>query len=270
MIHWWERDVIDGGKLPLMLCLIAYILTFIITRTVTRRIRAGKGPFRDVVTSGGVHVHHSVPGLALLVVGAFTSLGAQSDFWWYISAVMIGIGVSLVLDEFALILHLSDQYWTAEGRVSVDLVCLSGACLMLALVGFSPIGVDDVGGTELAVRLGTMVVLIGHGLLILWCVLKGKYYVALLGAFLPPIALVGAIRLAKPGSIWARRFYSPGRCEAAAARQACPPTTLGSRASPVAEPGRRSALEPTGRRCDIGQIGKFRQTATRATNRALR
>jgi hypothetical protein len=39
------------------------------------------------------------------------------------------------------------------------------------------------------------------------CLLKGKLVTGVIGAFLQPIALVGAIRLAKPGSWWARRRY---------------------------------------------------------------
>ena len=54
---------------------------------------------------------------------------------------LIGIGVSLVLDEFALILHLQDVYWSGEGQLSVEAVSLTAACLGLALGGFSPFGV---------------------------------------------------------------------------------------------------------------------------------
>src|SRR5438067_770400 len=109
-----------------MLCFIAFVLTFAITRTITRLIRAGRGPFHDQVTSSGVHVHHAVPGLILLIVGAFVSIGAPGPGPWpSIAAVTIGIGVSLVLDEFALVLHLTDVYWTQEGRVSVDMIGLT-------------------------------------------------------------------------------------------------------------------------------------------------
>jgi hypothetical protein len=52
------------------------------------------------------------------------------------------------------------------------------------------------------------------------CLLKGKYRIALLGIFIPPLALIGAIRLALPGSRWARRWYSPTRLERAQARAA--------------------------------------------------
>jgi lysyl-tRNA synthetase class 2 len=37
--------------------------------------------------------------------------------------------------------------------------------------------------------------------------LKGKIYFAIFGVFLPLLAIIGAIRLAEPGSIWARLFY---------------------------------------------------------------
>lgn len=217
---WWQRDVIDAGKLPLMLCLVSFVVTFVTTRTITRLIRAGRGPFRNQVTSSGVHVHHAVPGLVLLIIGAFSALGTIAQVWRAVAAVLIGVGVSLVLDEFALILHVTDDYWTNEGRVSVDLVSLAAACLGLAVVGFSPVGVDDVGPTELAVRLGSTAGLLGHGVLLLICVLKGKYSVALLGLFLPLIAVVGAVRLARPGSAWARHRYRPERQDKAARRAA--------------------------------------------------
>src|SRR5262249_7352434 len=37
--------------------------------------------------------------------------------------------------------------------------------------------------------------------------LKGKFKLGAFGVFVPGLAVVGAVRLAKPGSLWARRFY---------------------------------------------------------------
>lgn len=210
-MHWWHRDIIGAHKLPLMLCFLAFVATFLVTRTITRLIRGGKGPFRDQVTASGTHIHHAVPGLILLITGAFVSVSTQGLLWPSVAAVLIGIGVSLVLDEFALILHLSDVYWSAEGRVSVDLVSLAAACLGLALVGFSPIGVDDVGGTELAVRIGGVTILVIHLVVVFTCVVKGKYSLALIGIFVPLVALVGAFRLARPRSVWSRHLYDARR-----------------------------------------------------------
>jgi hypothetical protein len=57
MLSWWHRDVIAAGKLPLMLCFLSFVVTFASTRTITRLIRDGRGPFRNVAV-GGTHIHH--------------------------------------------------------------------------------------------------------------------------------------------------------------------------------------------------------------------
>jgi hypothetical protein len=218
MHGWWQQDVVDGGKWPLMLCFVSFVLTFLLTRLVTRLIRAGHGPFGNVVTSSGTHIHHAVPGLILLVVGAFVTVGSATSgigVWFGIAAVMIGAGVSLVLDEFALILHLQDVYWSNEGRLSVNLVSLTAAYLGLALTGLSPLGVDNVGDGELVFRLGAVAAVAIHGSLVLACVLKGKYRLSVLALPIPAVALAGAVRLARPGSVWARRRYSPARASKA-------------------------------------------------------
>lgn len=102
-------------KVPLAVLFVAFLVTFLITRTITRLIRAGKGPFRNNI-EGGVHIHHAVPGLILLLIGAVTSVAVAGHApGSLIAAVLIGVGASLVLDEFALILHLTDVYWTKEG-----------------------------------------------------------------------------------------------------------------------------------------------------------
>src|SRR6204780_1059690 len=221
MSSWWHRDVIAAGKLPLMLCFLAFVLTFVATRFITRMIRDGRGPFRNV-SADGTHIHHSVPGIILLIIGAFTAIGgpAGSLGWICFAAVAVGIGTSLVLDEFALILHLQDVYWSGEGQLSVEAVSLTAACLGLALAGFSPFGVKDVGGIELSLRLTATGILIADGVLSFICVLKGKYRTALFGLFLPPVGVTGALRLARPSSIWARHRYQGKRLERAARRAA--------------------------------------------------
>src|SRR5215203_6683715 len=98
MTDWWQRNIVEPGKLPLLMCLLAFVLTFVATRTVTRLIRAGKGPFHDV-SSGGVHVHHAVPGILLATVGGFASVGVHGQGWAKsAAAIVFGIGIGLVLD----------------------------------------------------------------------------------------------------------------------------------------------------------------------------
>ncbi len=50
--------------------------------------------------------------------------------------------------------------------------------------------------------------------------MKGKYKLALFGAFIPLCALVAAMRLARPESRWAKRHYGPAKLARAKARTA--------------------------------------------------
>ncbi|MCE7081539.1 hypothetical protein [Streptomyces sp. ST2-7A] len=192
----------------------AFLLTFAGVRLVTRMIRAGRGPFRNVST-GGLHVHHAVPGVVLMTVGGFGAVAAGDDGWpAVVCAVVFGAGAGLVLDEFALILHLSDVYWSDEGRRSVEVVALTAAGVGLVLAGYLPLGVENL--TEEQSRNGwavTGTVLFHFGCALV-ALIKGKPWMAVVGVLVPFVALVGAVRLARPASPWARRRYRGRRARA--------------------------------------------------------
>ncbi|KOX27031.1 membrane protein [Streptomyces sp. NRRL F-4707] len=208
MGEWWQRNIVEPGKLPLLLALTAFVLTFVVTRVVTRLIRAGKGPFGNV-EAGGVHIHHVVPGVVLTVVGGFAAVaGGRQGFGPALAAVVFGIGAGLVLDEFALILHLDDVYWSEAGRQSVEVVVLTAALVGLVLAGFTPFGVDGVSQGESQDRTNVILTVAGNFLFSLLALAKGKARLAVFGVIVPVIALIGAVRLARPGSPWARRFYA--------------------------------------------------------------
>ncbi|MFE5562190.1 hypothetical protein [Streptomyces sp. NPDC056544] len=207
MGHWWYRNIVEPGKLALLLALLSFVMSFLVTRVITRMIRAGRGPFKNV-TPGGLHIHHVVPGVILVIIGGFGAVGSgRYGFGAYVSAVIFGLGAGLVLDEFALILHLDDVYWSEQGRKSVELVVITAAVVALVIGGFVPFGVNDLSTEERQSR--GLVVMNGAtnfclSLLALW---KGKARTALFGLVVPLVALVGAIRLARPGSPYAKRFY---------------------------------------------------------------
>ncbi|WP_458318171.1 hypothetical protein [Mycolicibacterium brisbanense] len=205
--EWWQHEIVHGYKGPLLLSFVAFVVTFVATRTITRLIRAGKGPFHNVST-GGVHMHHSTPGVLLLILGAFMGVGSPPlSVWTYVAGVLIGVGASLVLDEFAMIFRLQDVYWSQEGQLSVNIVTLAAACIGLAAVGVSPVKVHDVPGAVTAVRIAAVVLLVFHFLVVAVTALKGKYPTALVGLFVSPVAWVAAVRLARPTSPWARWRY---------------------------------------------------------------
>jgi uncharacterized membrane protein len=205
---WFERNIMEPGKLPLLLALVSFVLTFLITRGITRLIRAGKGPFRNISGSGGVHVHHVVPGVILTIIGGFGAVaGGQYGFGSALAAVVFGIGAGLVMDEFALVLHLADVYWTPDGRKSVEMVVLTASLVGLLLIGFSPLGVNDLNEDQQqnrAVVLANVLVNFAFALIALF---KGKVRIAVLGVIIPLVAVIGAVRLARPTSPWAKRFY---------------------------------------------------------------
>ncbi|MEU6533006.1 hypothetical protein ABZ869_27890 [Streptomyces sp. NPDC046928] len=207
MGDWWQRNIVEPGKLPLLLALTAFVVTFLVTRVITRLIRAGKGPFRNI-SSGSVHIHHVVPGIILTVIGGFCAVaGGQHGFGSALAAVVFGVGAGLVMDEFALILHLDDVYWSEDGRKSVEMVVLTTALVGLLLLGYAPFGVNDLNQEEMQNR-GTVLGTIGGNFLVaLLALYKGKAKMAVFGVVVPFVALFGAIRLARPTSPWARRFY---------------------------------------------------------------
>ena len=207
MGHWFYRNIVEPGKLPMLIALAAFIVTFLATRTITRMIRAGKGPFRNV-SPGGLHIHHVVPGVILMVIGGFWAVGTGGHgVSASVSAVVFGIGAGLVLDEFALVLHLDDVYWTEQGRQSVEVVVIATALALLVLGGSVPLGVNELTPDERQDRATVILTIAANFLFVLVAAYKGKGRMALIGTLVPPVALVGAVRLARPSSPWARRFY---------------------------------------------------------------
>ena len=219
--NWFARDIVAGGRLPLLCCLVAFILTFFVTRAFARvirhRVAAGR-PHRwwqpRNVHIGGVHVHHVTFGVVLVMLSGLILVtlsinGKEPEFT--VAATLFGIGAALVLDEYALILHLSDVYWEEDGRTSVDAVFAAVAVGGLLIMGLHPLmfflpiwhGADSMvlravvgGGMGLTLPLAVIVVL------------KGKVWTGLLGMFFVVLLMIGAIRLSRPHAPWARWWYT--------------------------------------------------------------
>jgi hypothetical protein len=191
-----------AGRETLLLLLAASLLTFVLTRLYTRLARVHGWRSGRV---GDVHLHHMVVGVVLVLVTGMLSLAMRpGDLGREILAVLFGIGAAFILDEFALSLHLRDVYWTPEGRHSIDASIIWMLLGSLLLVGVSPFGIHD--QSELPRAIGFGVVAVSIVLSIITC-LKGKLTLGLLSIFLPPLGLASAVRLARPGSVWAQLFY---------------------------------------------------------------
>jgi hypothetical protein len=115
--------------------LIAFLVTFLVVRTITYSIHVGRRPFRDVKV-GGTHVHHMVPGILLILITGYLSNAISFRAGRTTVAIFFGIGAALTLDEFALWLHLKDVYWQQQGRRSIDIVIVAASLAGLVVLGF--------------------------------------------------------------------------------------------------------------------------------------
>lgn len=247
-MDWYEQTIVASGRAGVIWMLIAFVVTFLVTRGITRKIRrqrieqarahagevarhmvghgvdggdsgADSGMVRDIAI-GGVHIHHQVWGLLLMLVAGMVSFAYELHSpWLEVSGVVFGIGAALVLDEFALWLHLDDVYWSAAGQKSVDAVVATVLVMTALILGSGPAGLtsDDLASGPIAIPIAIAI----NVVLVVITLMKGKIMMAAVGFFIPLVALFGAIRLAKVPSWWAGRFYAtrPGRLERAQARE---------------------------------------------------
>ncbi|HEU0019759.1 MAG TPA: hypothetical protein VFQ14_05655 [Thermoleophilaceae bacterium] len=179
---------------------------FLFIRTSARLIRMQVSWWPgNVETSSGLHIHHLVWGILTIMLTGFLAFSFQPDSPWIeILAVAFGVGCGLTLDEFALWLHLEDVYWSEEGRSSVDAVIIAVLIGWMLVVGVAPF---DSGEQESVTAL--ILVVSANLVLVVITIAKGKLVTGMVGALIPLLAIVGAIRLAKPNSRWAKRRYKP-------------------------------------------------------------
>lgn len=215
MATWFHRTIIETGRLPLFCFFAGMLVGFAFIRFSVRMIRAQVSWWPGNVTPGGTHIHHVVFGVVFMMIGGVAGLAIPDEVvsWRSVVAAFFGVGAALVLDEFALILHLEDVYWSERGRTSIDAIFVAVAVTGLLVVGVRPVLVQDVltaleegGGPATWVSAA-----VGVGLslsLVMITLLKGKIWTGLLGLFIPLLLLVGAIRLGRPHSPWARWRYS--------------------------------------------------------------
>jgi hypothetical protein len=206
------------GKEYHFLILVSFLISWGFIRGSAHMIRAQVSWWPgNVATKGGTHIHHLVWGILLLLSMGYLGISFNLESPWIeLVAIGFGIGMGLTLDEFALWLNLQDVYWSAKGRQSIDAVIVTTCLLVIALLGLQffidlheaafallGLGGERLDGSETTLYLVPWQVL-GIGLAIV-CLLKGRTFTAIVGAFIPLVALIGAVRPAKPDSRWARR-----------------------------------------------------------------
>lgn len=208
----------DVSERSAFILLAAFLASFLFIRTSARLIRSPKVSWwpGSVKTSGGLHLHHLVWGIVLLLLCGFLGFAVHPHSpATEILAALFGVGAGLTLDEFALWVHLRDVYWSEEGRSSFDAVIVAAVIGGLIVVGAAPFGLPDNTSS-----IDTLVVaVLSDVVLAAVAILKGKPLLGVIGIFIPPVSFIAAIRLASPHSPWARRFYASNQRKLARAQR---------------------------------------------------
>jgi hypothetical protein len=205
----FDTEIVNKGELPTLLLLISFGVTFGVTRFITHSIRSDRFAWLGNVEAGDTHIHHLVWGICLLLISGLLAVAVQPPLG--VTAVTFGIGAALTLDEFALWLHLDDVYWSEQGRQSIDAVIVFAIITGFMVLGAYPVSIEETGGSGIGNVAGIAISLAIGWAFVVVCFMKGKLIWGVLGLYIPPIAIIGACRLAKPDSSWARKRYDDAK-----------------------------------------------------------
>ena len=204
---FWNDQLVAHDKQWLFLVLVGLVGSFVFIRISTRLMRSPRVPWwpGSIVSDGGVHLHHLVFGIVtMMVAGTISFAGFAVSPLYEICALLFGIGIGLTIDEVELLVRLEDGYWAREGRSSVDAAVIAAGLLGLLVLGVRPVEIDSDDTATILLSVAAIAIEI---VLVVACVAKQRVLHAAVGIFFFPLAAYGAVRLGKPGSAWARRFY---------------------------------------------------------------
>ena len=211
MSDFWNDQLVANERQWLFLVLLGIVVSFGLIRMSTRLMRSPRTPWwpGSIVSEGGVHVHHLVFGIVLMMIaGTLSFAGFAVSPIYELCALAFGVGIGLTIDEFALWLYLDDVYWSDRGRQSVDALVVAVASMGLILLGVRPFDIDDASALDLVASIVAALVTL---ICVVVCVFKHRLLHATLGFFVFPLAYYGAVRIGKPDSPFAKRRYGNHR-----------------------------------------------------------
>ena len=179
----------------MFLVLVGFLGSFTFIRTSTRLMRSPKVPWwPGSVTTGGLHIHHLVFGIALMLIAPTIAFAiGDASPWWELTALAFGIGAGLTFDEFALWLHLDDVYWAEEGRRSVDAAVVAALFMGIAFLGVILFEIDGSDWEFFLVSLAGLLITLTT---VAICFLKRRIGHGVAGLFFAPLAYYGRPGLA--------------------------------------------------------------------------
>lgn len=134
----YRRQIRGTGREARFLIALAFFITFGVVRFITYAIRYHWLPFlHDNVTKSGLHIHHFVYGIIILLVVGYLALAfpEQQGKRLIVLSLFYGIAAALTLDEFAIWLNLEDVYWAKQGRESLDAAAMVATLFLVGGTG---------------------------------------------------------------------------------------------------------------------------------------
>src|ERR1700744_1556014 len=192
----FPADFLDKpGQRAGFVALAAFLGAFLFIRTSARLNRSPRVPWwpGSVSTGSGLHLHHLVWGIVLILISGFLGFAINPvSPWNEVLAALFGIGAGLTLDEFALWIYLKDVYWAEEGRASFDAVVVATVLGLLIVLGMAPFDLKDNASS-----LTTLIIVATIDIVLsAVAILKGKPLLGLIGVFIPLASIVASARLA--------------------------------------------------------------------------
>lgn len=215
---FWYDQLVSHHRQALFIVLVSFLLSFGLIRLSARLGRSQRFEWwpGSVVSDGGVHLHHLVWGIWLMLAGGALGFALfDSSGWREVAAAVFGIGAGFTIDEFALWVYLEDVYWAEEGRASIDAAVIAAVLMVMVLVGVRPFSIGTDNASEVifgGLLMTTLLVLVAT------CFAKHRLLHGAIGFFLWPLAIYGAVRVGKPGSTYAKRWYGEKKLAKAAKR----------------------------------------------------
>jgi hypothetical protein len=204
---FWYDQLVSHNRQALFIVLVSFLFSFGFIRVSARLGRSPRFEWwpGSVVSDSGVHLHHLVWGIWLMLGGGALGFALfDSSGWREVAAAVFGIGAGFTIDEFALWVYLDDVYWAEEGRSSIDAAVIAAVLMLMLLVGARPVEIGTDNVTEVVFGSAIMLALL---LLVATCFAKHRLLHGAIGFFLWPLAIYGAVRIGKPGSTYAKRWY---------------------------------------------------------------
>ena len=125
----WYLDIVKRNKKTPFLVFISFLLTFLISRLFA----AYFSKLSLIIKL--YHIHHFYYGFALLIISNWILLVTDKDSLKKLSAIFMGIGAGLVVDEIGLLLNCTSNGLICDyqSRISFDVFTIIIGFLLLVL-----------------------------------------------------------------------------------------------------------------------------------------